>query len=109
MSIAGPDTVKHCHCAFQVLQKLGKADETRDVVFEEMVTNFTKQMVITTSFHSQHHALNFSYHVQAVLMCMMGHCFTLLLLTDLFSPQGEGTKLQKDLKAYMTAVKSKAE
>ncbi|XP_061535446.1 myc box-dependent-interacting protein 1b isoform X2 [Phycodurus eques] len=47
----------------KVLQKLGKADETRDVVFEEMVSNFNKQM-------------------------------------------GEGTKLQKDLKAYMTAVKT---
>lgn len=29
----------------QVLQKLGKADETRDVAFEEMVANFNKQMV----------------------------------------------------------------
>jgi len=47
----------------KVLQKLGKADETRDVVFEEMVANFNKQM-------------------------------------------GEGTKLQKDLKAYLTAVKT---
>ncbi|XP_077370071.1 myc box-dependent-interacting protein 1b isoform X6 [Festucalex cinctus] len=47
----------------KVLQKLGKADETRDVVFEEMVANFNKQM-------------------------------------------GEGTKLQKDLKAYMIAVKT---
>lgn len=47
----------------KVLQKLGKADETRDTAFEEMVGNFTKQMT-------------------------------------------EGTKLQKDLKAYLTAVKS---
>nr|XP_057907012.1 myc box-dependent-interacting protein 1b isoform X8 [Doryrhamphus excisus] len=47
----------------KVLQKLGKADETRDEVFEEMVANFNKQM-------------------------------------------GEGTKLQKDLKAYLTAVKT---
>uniref|UniRef100_A0A3B4GZQ6 Myc box-dependent-interacting protein 1 n=1 Tax=Pundamilia nyererei TaxID=303518 RepID=A0A3B4GZQ6_9CICH len=47
----------------KVLQKLGKADETRDVVFEEMVANFNKQM-------------------------------------------GEGTKLQKDLKAYLAAVKT---
>nr|XP_061802592.1 myc box-dependent-interacting protein 1-like [Nerophis lumbriciformis] len=47
----------------KVLQKLGKADETRDAVFEEMVANFNKQM-------------------------------------------GEGTKLQKDLKAYMAAVKT---
>ncbi|XP_061688013.1 myc box-dependent-interacting protein 1b isoform X6 [Syngnathoides biaculeatus] len=47
----------------KVLQKLGKADETRDVVFEEMVANFNKQM-------------------------------------------GEGTKLQKDMKAYLTAVKT---
>uniref|UniRef100_A0AAV2LEU8 Myc box-dependent-interacting protein 1 n=1 Tax=Knipowitschia caucasica TaxID=637954 RepID=A0AAV2LEU8_KNICA len=46
-----------------VLQKLGKADETRDVVFEEMVSNFNKQM-------------------------------------------NEGTKIQKDLKAYLTAVKT---
>ncbi|KAK5874819.1 hypothetical protein CesoFtcFv8_027370 [Champsocephalus esox] len=29
----------------QVMQKLGKADETRDVAFEEMVSNFNKQMV----------------------------------------------------------------
>ncbi|XP_040888276.1 myc box-dependent-interacting protein 1b isoform X1 [Toxotes jaculatrix] len=47
----------------KVLQKLGKADETRDAVFEEMVANFNKQMA-------------------------------------------EGTKLQKDLKAYVTAVKT---
>uniref|UniRef100_A0A8C7XD10 Myc box-dependent-interacting protein 1 n=1 Tax=Oryzias sinensis TaxID=183150 RepID=A0A8C7XD10_9TELE len=47
----------------KVLQKLGKADETRDAAFEEMVANFNKQMT-------------------------------------------EGTKLQKDLKAYMVAVKT---
>ncbi|XP_077581314.1 myc box-dependent-interacting protein 1b isoform X2 [Stigmatopora nigra] len=47
----------------KVLQKLGKADETRDAVFEEMVANFNKQM-------------------------------------------GEGTKLQRDMKAYMVAVKT---
>ncbi|XP_011604659.1 myc box-dependent-interacting protein 1b isoform X3 [Takifugu rubripes] len=47
----------------KVLQKLGKADETRDVVFEEMVAKFNKQM-------------------------------------------SEGTKLHKDLKAYMAAVKT---
>ncbi|XP_020786848.1 myc box-dependent-interacting protein 1b isoform X2 [Boleophthalmus pectinirostris] len=47
----------------KVLQKLGKADETRDVVFEEMVANFNKQM-------------------------------------------NEGTKLQKDLKSYLAAVKA---
>lgn len=29
----------------QVLQKLGKADETRDSAFEELVANFNKQMV----------------------------------------------------------------
>uniref|UniRef100_A0A667XTL3 Myc box-dependent-interacting protein 1 n=1 Tax=Myripristis murdjan TaxID=586833 RepID=A0A667XTL3_9TELE len=29
----------------KVMQKLGKADETRDTVFEEMVANFNKQMV----------------------------------------------------------------
>ncbi|XP_072234018.1 myc box-dependent-interacting protein 1b isoform X2 [Leuresthes tenuis] len=47
----------------KVLQKLGKADETRDAAFEEMVANFNKQMA-------------------------------------------EGTKLQKDLKTYLTAVKT---
>ncbi|XP_029282575.1 myc box-dependent-interacting protein 1b, partial [Cottoperca gobio] len=47
----------------KVLQKLGKADETRDVAFEEMVANFNKQMT-------------------------------------------EGTKLQKELKAYLLAVKT---
>ncbi|XP_070786874.1 myc box-dependent-interacting protein 1b isoform X1 [Enoplosus armatus] len=47
----------------KVLQKLGKADETRDAAFEEMVANFNKQMA-------------------------------------------EGTKLQRDLKAYLTAVKT---
>ncbi|XP_075950906.1 myc box-dependent-interacting protein 1b isoform X4 [Anarhichas minor] len=45
------------------MQKLGKADETRDVAFEEMVANFNKQMT-------------------------------------------EGSKLQKDLKAYLVAVKT---
>lgn len=29
----------------QVMQKLGKADETRDAAFEEMVANFNKQTV----------------------------------------------------------------
>ncbi|KAM9334007.1 myc box-dependent-interacting protein 1b [Symphorus nematophorus] len=47
----------------KVMQKLGKADETRDAAFEEMVANFNKQMT-------------------------------------------EGTKLQKDLKAYLAAVKA---
>ncbi|XP_028255596.1 myc box-dependent-interacting protein 1b isoform X1 [Parambassis ranga] len=47
----------------KVLQKLGKADETRDAAFEEMVAKFNKQMT-------------------------------------------EGTKLQKDLRAYLTAVKT---
>ncbi|XP_063733895.1 myc box-dependent-interacting protein 1b isoform X5 [Eleginops maclovinus] len=47
----------------KVMQKLGKADETRDAAFEEMVSNFNKQMT-------------------------------------------EGTKLQKDLKAYVLAVKT---
>lgn len=47
----------------KVLQKLGKADETRDAAFEEMVTNFNKQMA-------------------------------------------DGTKLQKDLKVYLAAVKA---
>ncbi|KAL6115154.1 bin1 [Pungitius sinensis] len=47
----------------KVMQKLGKADETRDAAFEEMVANFNKQMT-------------------------------------------EGSKLQKDLKAYLMAVKT---
>ncbi|XP_030217294.1 myc box-dependent-interacting protein 1b isoform X3 [Gadus morhua] len=47
----------------KVLQKLGKADETRDAAFEETVGSFNKQMV-------------------------------------------EGAKLQKDLKAYLLAVKT---
>uniref|UniRef100_A0A3Q2PHI4 Myc box-dependent-interacting protein 1 n=1 Tax=Fundulus heteroclitus TaxID=8078 RepID=A0A3Q2PHI4_FUNHE len=47
----------------QVLQKLGKADETRDTAFEELVASFNKQMT-------------------------------------------EGTKLQRDLKAYLAAVKA---
>ncbi|XP_043105405.1 myc box-dependent-interacting protein 1 isoform X3 [Puntigrus tetrazona] len=47
----------------KVLQKLGKADETKDLAFEEGVINFNKQLV-------------------------------------------EGTKLQKDLRAYLTAVKT---
>uniref|UniRef100_UPI003AB04CED myc box-dependent-interacting protein 1b n=1 Tax=Centroberyx gerrardi TaxID=166262 RepID=UPI003AB04CED len=47
----------------KVMQKLGKADETRDAAFEETVTNFNKQMA-------------------------------------------EGTKLQRDLKAYVAAVKT---
>uniref|UniRef100_A0A3B3TCH6 Bridging integrator 1 n=1 Tax=Paramormyrops kingsleyae TaxID=1676925 RepID=A0A3B3TCH6_9TELE len=47
----------------KVLQKLGKADETKDILFEEGVLNFHKQLT-------------------------------------------EGTKLQKDLRAYLTAVKA---
>ncbi|KAL1022213.1 hypothetical protein UPYG_G00023790 [Umbra pygmaea] len=47
----------------KVLQKLGKADETKDTAFEESVTNFNKQMA-------------------------------------------EGTKLQRDLRGYLTAVKT---
>lgn len=40
-----------CHhaCDWQVLQKLGKADETKDVAFEEGVINFNKQYVSTIS------------------------------------------------------------
>ncbi|KAK3568988.1 hypothetical protein QTP86_021598 [Hemibagrus guttatus] len=47
----------------KVLQKLGKADETKDIAFEEGVINFNKQLA-------------------------------------------EGTKLQKDLRAYLAAVKA---
>uniref|UniRef100_A0A673LAZ1 Myc box-dependent-interacting protein 1-like n=1 Tax=Sinocyclocheilus rhinocerous TaxID=307959 RepID=A0A673LAZ1_9TELE len=47
----------------KVLQKLGKADETKDTAFEEEVVKFNKQLA-------------------------------------------DGTKLQKDLKAYMAAVKT---
>ncbi|XP_043916602.1 myc box-dependent-interacting protein 1 isoform X4 [Protopterus annectens] len=47
----------------KVLQKLGKADETKDEQFEQCVQNFNKQL-------------------------------------------GEGTKLQKDLRAYLNAVKA---
>ncbi|KAF7656881.1 hypothetical protein LDENG_00035180 [Lucifuga dentata] len=47
----------------KVLQKLGKADETRDTAFEEMVANFNKQLA-------------------------------------------EGSKVQRDLKAYLAAVKT---
>ncbi|XP_064166498.1 myc box-dependent-interacting protein 1 isoform X2 [Anguilla rostrata] len=50
----------------KVLQKLGKADETKDVAFEEGVINFNKQLV-------------------------------------------EGSKLQKDLRAYLAAVKAMQE
>lgn len=35
-------------CDLQVLQKLGKADETKDVAFEEGVINFNKQYVSTS-------------------------------------------------------------
>ncbi|KAL7891072.1 hypothetical protein AOLI_G00005480 [Acnodon oligacanthus] len=47
----------------KMMQKLGKADETKDTAFEESVTNFNKQMT-------------------------------------------EGTKLQRDLRAYLAAVKT---
>ncbi|XP_049335790.1 myc box-dependent-interacting protein 1b isoform X12 [Astyanax mexicanus] len=47
----------------KMMQKLGKADETKDTAFEEEVTNFNKQML-------------------------------------------EGTKLQRDLKTYLAAVKT---
>ncbi|XP_052005103.1 myc box-dependent-interacting protein 1-like isoform X2 [Xyrauchen texanus] len=47
----------------KVLQKLGKADETKDLAFEDCVINFNKQLV-------------------------------------------EGTKLQRDLRAYLSAVKA---
>lgn len=38
------------------MQKLGKADETRDAAFEEMVSNFNKQMVrnVFKSFLNQY-------------------------------------------------------
>uniref|UniRef100_A0A672HKE0 Myc box-dependent-interacting protein 1 n=1 Tax=Salarias fasciatus TaxID=181472 RepID=A0A672HKE0_SALFA len=49
----------------KVLQKLGKADETKDVAFEEGVINFNKQYV-----------------------------------------RAEGSKLQRDLRAYLEAVKA---
>uniref|UniRef100_A0A4W4ELS9 Myc box-dependent-interacting protein 1 n=1 Tax=Electrophorus electricus TaxID=8005 RepID=A0A4W4ELS9_ELEEL len=47
----------------KMMQKLGKADETKDTVFEEGVANFNKQMA-------------------------------------------EGTKLQRDLRAYLAAIKT---
>lgn len=38
-------SVYHRPFRSQVLQKLGKADETKDVAFEEGVINFNKQYV----------------------------------------------------------------
>lgn len=35
----------------QVLQKLGKADETKDEQFEQVVINFRRQEVNTTNYH----------------------------------------------------------
>ncbi|MEQ2257169.1 hypothetical protein ILYODFUR_031891, partial [Ilyodon furcidens] len=55
--------IKSLRFSLQVLQKLGKADETRDTAFEELVANFNKQMT-------------------------------------------EGSKVQRDLKAYLAAVKA---
>lgn len=53
LEIEGPrstyrtESCKYLSSPSQVLQKLGKADETRDAAFEEMVANFNKQMVGT--------------------------------------------------------------
>lgn len=57
-----PVFVIMCHHAFdwQVLQKLGKADETKDVAFEEGVINFNKQYVSTIpTFGCHFHAAEF--------------------------------------------------
>ncbi|OXB81633.1 UNVERIFIED_CONTAM: hypothetical protein H355_008795 [Colinus virginianus] len=40
----------------KVLQKLGKADETKDEQFEQCVQNFNKQLAVTSSFLAMHEA-----------------------------------------------------
>lgn len=85
-----------CLFVSQVLQKLGKADETRDVVFEEMVAKFNKQMV--SRYFMMDCFKGTSWMSGAVMIWFS--CFFCFWQT-------EGTKLHKDLKAYMAAVKSK--
>ena len=38
-------THAHTHTQSQMMQKLGKSDQTRDDVYDEFVTNFNKQQV----------------------------------------------------------------
>ncbi|KAF0026237.1 hypothetical protein F2P81_020974 [Scophthalmus maximus] len=74
----------------RVLQKLGKADETKDVAFEEGVINFTKQYVLqklgkadeTKDVAFEEGVINFT------------------------KQYAEGSKLQRDLRAYLEAVKA---
>lgn len=53
--------------SLQVMQKLGKADETRDAAFEEMVANFNKQMV-GDGFHLSF----FIFHLFTLLFAVSG-------------------------------------
>lgn len=57
----------------QVMQKLGKADETRDAAFEEMVANFNKQTVSSSSSSSLKEPFLIIMHFPTP----RGQCFTL--------------------------------
>lgn len=84
--------MEHFFCfiiSVQVMQKLGKADETRDAAFEEMVANFNKQTVSS----------------RVIFPTQCCHSGLIVFLAALWS-QTEGTRLHKDLKAYLVAVKS---
>ena len=68
--------------SFQVFQSIGKADKTKDELFDEHVQNLHKQSVGLFAFP-----------------CMDLH------LIILFSSQASASKLHKELKSYVSSVK----
>lgn len=120
-----------CVCDWQVLQKLGKADETKDAAFEEGVINFNKQYVSTVwrlalcGLFQIFLIINYSFdqfkecswHKKGLysspeLLAISLPCFFSKYKTYVqtkfcfvFHPKAEGSKLQRDLRAYLEAVK----
>ncbi|ELW62216.1 Myc box-dependent-interacting protein 1 [Tupaia chinensis] len=81
----------------RVLQKLGKADETKDEQFEQCVQNFNKQLSCGSPLFldMQNEGPVGQAPVLPVLLYSLATC-----------PQTEGTRLQKDLRTYLASVKA---
>ena len=78
-----------------MLQKLGKADETKDEQFEQVVVNFRRQEVRQDT-NLQRPCWRLSLELTAAVFCL---CVCVCVR------QSEGSRLQREMKAYMVAIK----
>lgn len=99
-------------CTLQVLQKLGKADETKDEQFEQVVINFRRQEVredlnsviymrgaAIQLPHSDHQPEPWKHDIYRNNLQILCVCVC----------QSEGSRLQREMKSYMAAIKGDSE